>query len=154
MSLLEKVDSILEEMEKINGKLDRLLASGGDKIKCGNCGKMFKAYHDGQGINTGYCPKCLTEYDTVGLDEKPPVIEKTIIKGGTTIPRKGQGRYEWFPVKGLEKVKVRACSNEGCPYYLKYSEEKGKYEHWKYDPNTQEGGFVQDNCDYYFPEGL
>ena len=81
--------------------------------------------------------------------KEPAVIEKTIVKGGRTIPAKGSGKYTWFAVNGLPGVKVRQCSNEGCPYFLKYSEEKGKYEHWKYDPNTGEGGFVQDNCDFY-----
>jgi len=139
MSLLEKVDSILEEMEKINGKLDRLLSSREFVFK-----------------NKTIDQKERIDILKIAKDVKKelPIIEKTIIKGGTTVPKKGQGRYEWFKVKGLEKVKVRQCSNEGCPYYLKYSEEKGKYEHWKYDPNTQEGGYVQDNCDHYFPEGL
>ena len=51
-------------------------ASGGEKeFRCGHCGKIFLAYHDGTGINTGMCPKCFNEWDTVGLDEKPP--EKT-----------------------------------------------------------------------------
>jgi len=45
-------------------------ASGDNEFICGNCGKRFKAYHDGQGINTGFCPKCLTEYDTGGGKEE------------------------------------------------------------------------------------
>jgi len=113
------IDLILGELEKINGKLDRLLAKGSTK--------GFKIVEK----------------------ELPLTTEKVIVKGGRTIPAKGTGKYEWFKVNGLPGVKVRKCSNEGCPYFLKYSEEKGKYEHWKYDPNTQEGGFVQDNCDYY-----
>lgn len=47
--------------------------SGGEKeFICGNCGKMFKTYHNGDGYNTGFCPKCLTLQDTVGLDSKLP----------------------------------------------------------------------------------
>ena len=40
-------------------------------FQCGHCGKAFKPYHDGDGINTGLCPKCLTLQDTVGLDLSP-----------------------------------------------------------------------------------
>lgn len=48
-------------------------ASGGEKeFRCGHCGKIFLTYHDGTGFNTGMCPKCFNEWDTVGLDEKPP----------------------------------------------------------------------------------
>lgn len=140
MSVLEILDSVLGFLEEINGKLDRLLASGNFDEDSPERVKQIKAMD--RMIEMDMKPK-----------KEPTVIEKTIIKGGTTIPKKGQGKYVWFPVKGLQGVKVRACSNEGCPYYLKYSEEKGKYEHWKYDPNTQEGGYVQDNCDHYFPEG-
>ena len=133
MSVLEILGSVLTELEKVQEKLDRLLASGPYKGMITGEQQIAKEIYEG---------------------EKPTVIEKTIIKGGRTIPVKGSGKYEWFPVKGMQGVKVRACSNEGCPYYLKYNEDKGKYEHWKYDPNTQEGGFVQDNCDHYFPEGI
>ena len=120
--------SILKVLEENKEKLDRLLASKGDK-------ELIEAFE----------PKPKKEL---------LVTEKVIVKGGRTIPGKGQGQYEWFKVNGLPGVKVRKCSNEGCPYFLKYSEEKGKYEHWKYDPNTKEGGFVQDRCDYYLPEGI
>ena len=46
-------------------------ASEGDVMfTCGNCGKTFKTYHDGEGYNTGFCPTCKNLQDTVGLDEK------------------------------------------------------------------------------------
>lgn len=121
------IDLILEELEKIKGMLNILVA------------RPFKLV-----TPAGHLTAPEPKKDLV-------VTEKVIVKGGSTIPKKGTGKYEWFKVKGLEKVKVRACSNEGCPYFLKFSEEKGKYEHWKFDPNTGEGGFVQDNCDYFVP---
>jgi len=40
-----------------------------EPFRCGHCGIEFKPYHDGMGINTGMCPKCLNEWNTVGLEE-------------------------------------------------------------------------------------
>jgi len=42
---------------------------------CGNCEKVFKSYHDGDGINTSLCPNCLTLQDTVGLNEDGSVTD-------------------------------------------------------------------------------
>ncbi len=57
------------------------------------------------------------------------------------------GKYTWYSLKGGGKV--RKCNNEGCDLFLKYSEEKSTYEHWKYDANTKVGVYAQDRCDYY-----
>ena len=57
------------------------------------------------------------------------------------------GKYTWYPLHGGGKV--RKCNNEGCDLFLKYSEEKSTYEHWKYDANTGVGVYAQDRCDYY-----
>lgn len=128
------VGTILTELEKVQEKLDRLLASGSNTFTI----------------------------DVVEGKEVPTVVEKTIIKGGRTIPAKTlsnfalpmTGKYQWYRLKGNDKVKLRKCTNAGCLLFLKFNEDKSKYEHWKYDVNTGVGGYVQDKCDYYFPEGM
>lgn len=61
----------------------------------------------------------------------------------------GKGKYQWYKLKDDNTIKLRKCKNEGCLLFLKWNDTKKKYEHWKYDANTGEGGFVQDGCDYY-----
>lgn len=73
MSLLELVGSILTELEVIKGKLDRLLASGGEK--------------EGASRDVGR----VELKDSDSTDSKPPVVEKTIVKGGTTVPKEIEG---------------------------------------------------------------
>jgi len=139
MSLLEKVDGIMEGigkinsksdtilrwMEEINGKLDRLLAKG-------------------------------TTIGTINVDtaENDPNIEPIIVTTEKDYMLPKTGEYQWYKLKGDDKAKLRKCSNEGCNMFLKYNGDKKKYEHWKYDANTGVGGYVQDTCDHYFLEGL
>jgi len=127
MSLLEKVDTILSFLEEINGKLDRLLASENFDEDSPERVKQIKAMDR-----------------MIEMDMKP--------NNDYMLPKTGE--YQWYKLKGDDKAKLRKCSNEGCPMFLKYNGDKKKYEHWKYDANTGVGGYVQDTCDYYFPEGL
>lgn len=41
------------------------------KFICGGCKNEFESYHDGIGLNTGFCPKCLDIHETIGLEGKP-----------------------------------------------------------------------------------
>ena len=127
MSLLEKVDTILSFLEEINGKLDRLLASENFDEDSPERVKQIKAMDR-----------------MIEMDTKP--------KNDCMLPK--TGKYQWYKLKGDDKAKLRKCSNEGCNMFLKYNGDKKKYEHWKYDANTGVGGYVQDACDHYFPEGL
>lgn len=83
------------------------------------------------------------EYKVPKSNKKPD----TETKGGDSISPPKKGKYTWFQVEGGGKV--RNCNNEPCPYYLKYSEEKGTYEHGKYDPNTKVWSYVDDRCEFY-----
>lgn len=148
MSLLEIIGTILTELEKVQEKLDRLLASGGDLSVETETRMESSDNFKGSTRSESKRPE-------------PTVIEKVIIKGGTTISATAlssfalpmTGKYQWYRLKGNDKVKLRKCTNAACLLYLKFNEDSSKYEHWKYDANTGEGGFVQDKCDYYFPEG-
>lgn len=133
MSLLEKVDSILTELENIKGMLNILVA------------RPFKLVEK----------------------EPEPKKEPTVRRASPGFPFAEQktehttdymlpktGKYQWYKLKGDDQAKLRKCNNEGCSMFLKFNGDKKKYEHWKYDANTGVGGYVQDTCDYYFPEGL
>ena len=61
----------------------------------------------------------------------------------------GKGKYQWYKLKDDDTVKLRKCKNEGCLLFLKYNDTTKRYEHWKYDANTGQGGFVADNCEFY-----
>ena len=68
--------------------------------------------------------------------------------GGTIpAPPKKKGKYTWYPLK--DGGKVRVCNNEPCPYYLKYNEEIKTYQHGKYDPDSKEWFYMDDNCEFY-----
>ena len=58
----------------------------------------------------------------------------------------GNGKFQWYRFADQEG-RVRKCKNEGCNLFLKYNEDKKKYEHWKFDPNTGKGGYVADKCE-------
>ena len=85
--------------------------------------------------------------------EKPKRLPKSTLqtdtetKEGTSISPPKKGKYTWYKVEGGGKV--RKCNNEPCPYYLKYNEELGTYQHGKYDPNTKVWSYVDDNCEFY-----
>ena len=91
----------------------------------------------------------------VKLKEDNKSLEKTTVKETIEqIPKSNQkpttpttGKYKWLPLK--DGGKVRACNNKPCPYFLKYNDEKKRYEHGKYDPNTEIWTYVDDNCDFY-----
>jgi len=93
----------------------------------------------------------------LGIEEKGIVQEaKDIIKTAQkeepkprVIPAKGKGKYTWYKVAGEPKAKVRKCDEAQCEYYLKYSEEEGRYHHGKYDSNTQVWSYVADTCEYW-----
>ena len=61
-------------MNPIEGKVGSPLIISNSKppetFRCGHCGNKYKPYHDGTGINTGMCPKCFKEWDTVGLEPR------------------------------------------------------------------------------------
>ena len=60
------------------------------------------------------------------------------------------GKYQWYKLKdSVPTIKLRKCMNEGCLLFLKWNDDKKKYEHWKFDANTGVGGYVQDNCEFY-----
>ena len=88
---LNERDSVVSDSKYLSHEDDSKLPE--PKFMCGNCAKMFKAYHDGQGINTGFCPNCLTEYDTVGLDEKLPEPKPSMICGDGPEPEKIDWKY-------------------------------------------------------------
>lgn len=71
--------------------------------------------------------------------DKPQIIVKEeIIK---------KGKYTWIIC--VDGAKIRKCNNDPCPYYLKYNEDMKKYQHGKYDVNTNMWVYVQEGCDYY-----
>ena len=81
------------------------------------------------------------------IKEITNTVEETIT-GGYELPR--TGKYQWYKLKdSIPTIKLRKCTNEGCLLFLKWDDDKKKYEHWKYDANTGAGGFVQDKCDFY-----
>ena len=118
---MSEYDSILGFLEEINGKLDRLLAKKEPTVRHASPGFPF-------------------------AEQKPEPIPATSL---TNFALPMTGKYQWYKLKGDDKVKLRKCSNEGCLMFLKWNGDKKKYEHWKYDPNTGVGGYVQDSCDHY-----
>lgn len=71
------------------------------------------------------------------LEENPTKEEK--------LPK--TGKYQWYPIVGGGKV--RPCDSIGCTYYLKFNEDTRKYQHGKYDANTQVWSYTHDLCDYW-----
>lgn len=69
MSVLELLGSVLTELEKVHEKLDRLLAVGSAR-------QTEEQYHDMEELARLSEPK-----------KEPVVVEKVIIKGGTTVPK-------------------------------------------------------------------
>ena len=143
MSLLEKVKLIedvlidmsknqhliYEELEKIHAKLDRLLVSREFVFK----------------------NKTIEQKEKEGVLNSPGFkpYEPLPANATTNFALPKTGKYQWYVLKNDRAIKLRKCSNEGCPMFLKFNEDKRKYEHWKYDANTGVGGYVQDTCDYY-----
>ena len=84
-------------------------------------------------------------------DSKPPIVSEHVsgvnLEATTNfvIPM-GNGKFQWYRFADQEG-RVRKCKNEGCNLFLKYNEDKKKYEHWKFDPNTGKGGYVADKCE-------
>ena len=138
MSVLELLGSILTELEKVQEKLDRLLASKSNPIL--GDGIPADARFPAEPMKT-------TRTHSPGFEDyiPPPVLSNF------ALPKTGE--YQWYRLKGGDKAKLRRCRNEGCNMFLKYNGDKKSYEHWKYDANTGVGGYVQDKCDHYFPEG-
>lgn len=84
------------------------------------------------------------------------IVTEEIVKKEIIDPKKisnfalpKTGKYQWYKLLEDDTIKVRKCTNEGCLLFLKWDDDKKKYEHWKYDANTGFGGFVQDKCDFY-----
>ncbi len=75
------------------------------------------------------------------LEENPTKQEKLV----PPIPK--TGKYTWYPIVGGGKV--RPCESVGCTYYLKFNEDTRKYQHGKYDANTQVWSYTHDLCDYW-----
>lgn len=134
MSILEKITSILDGIEEINGKLDRLLAS--------------KINIDPIALEEATAPQKTTRIHSPGFEDYKPPVEAT-----TNFALPMTGKYQWYKFVDQEG-KVRKCNNNGCDLFLKYNNDKKSYEHWKYDANTGIGGYVQDKCNYYFSEGI
>lgn len=154
MSFLEMVGSILTELEKVQEKLDRLLASGGEKELVEAETRMEPASNfKGSTRSNSKLPE--VRIHSPGFEDYKPEPKKENIPATTTsnfaLPK--TGKYQWYRLKNNDKVKLRRCSNEGCPMFLKFNEDKKKYEHWKYDANTGVGGYVQDTCEYYEVSG-
>ena len=114
------IDLILEELERVHEKLDRLLVKRVEK------------------------DWSLLE----GASEQPTDVEpkKILTTVTTNFALPVTGKYQWYRFADREG-KVRACTNQGCGMFLLWNPDKKKYEHWKYDVNTGKGGYVQDNCD-------
>ena len=84
-------------------------------------------------------------------DSKPPIVSEHVsgvnLEATTdfVIPMKN-AKFTWYRFADQEG-RVRKCDNEGCNLFLKYNEDKKKYEHWKFDPNTGKGGYLADRCE-------
>jgi len=55
--------------------------------------------------------------------------------------------FTWYILS--DGKKVRKCNNEPCPFFLKYNDETGKYEHGDYDMNSNEWTFKQHSCKFW-----
>ena len=71
-------------------------------FECGHCGKIFRAFNDGEGWNTGLCPTCLTLQDTVGLDDFDE--EKFRFEWGRFKNVKAKGKYTKFIKAHAERM--------------------------------------------------
>lgn len=133
---------ILDELERINGKLDRILAWGRRGVglttkETQSLRKLEKEWEDDE--NDALKVSKTTTLHSPGFDDYKPE-EKTNFALPMT------GKYQWYNLVNHEG-KVRKCENEGCGMFLMYNNDKKTYEHWKYDPNTGKGGYVADRCE-------
>jgi len=175
----DALKAILSVLEANKEKLDRLLAVGSarqtEEHICIFCGRKLIFYKQrwicGHGC-TKPALKPKTEKKDSGGEKELPNRENGLNHSYGTgvgkdlndskLPEEATtnfalpmtGKYQWYRLKSDDKIKLRKCSNEGCLMFLKWSGSKEVYEHWKYDANTGKGGYVQEKCDYYFPEGM
>jgi len=134
------------DFDVLNGKLDKILGLLSERSKdvitkeMGGENSRDSSMEGGESIHIA-SPN----------DSKPPIVSEHVsgvnLEATTNfaIPM-GNGKFQWYRFADQEG-RVRKCKNEGCNLFLKYNEDKKKYEHWKFDPNTGKGGYVADRCE-------
>ena len=90
------------------------------KFLCGNCGKQFESYHDGDGIQTGLCQKCHWD-EFIGKlhaePEKSDSININIYKNGLlkdSLAIKGEIFRKAKPEKSIGKSNSYYKGYEDC----------------------------------------
>jgi hypothetical protein len=137
MSVLELIGSILTELEEVQEKLDRLLASGGEKESLNEREGLAYDQDNLPLRDDSKLPE--VRIHSPGFEDYKPEPKKDLALPMT-------GKYQWYNLVNHEG-KVRKCVNEGCDLFLLWNKDKKKYEHWKYDVNTGKGGYVADKCE-------
>jgi len=130
-------EKLLKQLENLNYNLETLIGY----LQKWFSKEIVNALKEAEQPDLEY-PRIEQEVITT-FNEKPD----TEPMGGTSISPPKKGKYTWYPVKGGGKV--RKCNNEPCPYFLKYEEELGTYQHGKYDPNTKVWSYITDMCEFY-----
>ena len=135
----------------LNGKLDKILGLLSERSKDVITKEMDgeKETRQSTGVMDS-TQKGRKSKDSLSYS-KPPIVSEHVsgvnLEATTNfaIPM-GNGKFQWYRFADQEG-RVRKCKNEGCNLFLKYNEDKKKYEHWKFDPNTGKGGYVADRCE-------
>ena len=141
------------DFDVLNGKLDKILGLLSERSKEVITKEMGGEKENSILSDLGLNPRKSQDDRDREVDSKPPIVSEHVSgvnledkpNDNFVIPMKN-AKFTWYRFVDQEG-RVRKCKNEGCNLFLKYNEDKKKYEHWKFDPNTGKGGYVADKCE-------